>query len=112
MTIQSFFNNETIAKNVRCGLGCLLILYLPVLQFSALGIGEEKTFANPPTQLKPTNNNSPGECSCPEDEDEDLPPQKPKENTETLEQIINFENEIQNIVYVKWVERFFQIEVE
>lgn len=102
MTIRSFFNNETIAMNVRCLIDCLFLQYLPFVQFLALGVGEEKQFVNPPTQHKTnTINNTPGECSCPEDDDEVLPPQKPKESTETLEQIINFENEIQNIVYVK-----------
>ncbi|KAJ6634889.1 Insulin-like receptor [Pseudolycoriella hygida] len=60
---------------------------------------EEKAFATPTVQ-KPVPATPPQECACPDDDDSETPPM-PNENSDTVEQIINFENEIQNIVYVK-----------
>jgi len=54
----------------------------------------------PPTHIKPSINVEPEQCQCPE-EDEDEPLPMANEKSDTVEQIINFENEIQNIVYVK-----------
>lgn len=56
----------------------------------------------PQVQNKPAIETPPQECVCPEDDEEDNDiPIMPNEKSEAAEQVINFENEIQNIVYVK-----------
>lgn len=83
---------------------CLLsVRSVKIAYVTALGKGEEKTFVLPQPPQKQIPSSTPNECVCPDEEDEELPPPPPKPATETelAEQIINFENEIQNIVYVK-----------
>lgn len=55
-----------------------------------------------PVQSKPPIETPQNECVCPEDDELDVDiPILPNEKSEAAEQVINFENEIQNIVYVK-----------
>lgn len=73
-------------------------------KFVALKAGEEKIFVKPPpVQPKPEVLIPPGACACPEGDENDRPPPRPTkiDDIDDFEQIIDFENRIQNIVYVK-----------
>lgn len=82
-----------------------LRLFLSVIfsvdKFSALGKGEEKSFAIPPTPHKPITHNTPNDCVCPEDDEYNYSVPWSNGRSERAEQVINFENEMQNIIYVK-----------
>lgn len=86
----------------------LLVTYLfekysEIIKFSALGKSEDKVFAQPAIVKQPSKDALPIECDCPDinNYNYDYDPSKQLPQEGEAEQIINFENEIQNIVYVK-----------
>ncbi|XP_037039438.1 insulin-like receptor isoform X2 [Bradysia coprophila] len=74
-----------------------------------LKIDEEKIYVKPVEQPKPEKEKVPNpalptlpnECVCPEEDEYEPPPLQSLDKSDELEQIIDFENQIQNIVYVK-----------
>lgn len=79
----------------------IFLLLLFFAKLTALGKEDKEHALNPISPLKP-DPITPAECICPEDDEMNyMPPPHKEKETDQAEQIINFENEIQNIVYVK-----------